>query len=123
MLFPPGAYLYLGSACGPGGLRSRLERHLLGKGSSRPHWHIDALRAICEVKGVLAIRSSARLECGIASAMAALSDWTVPGFGSTDCNCLSHLFGMERDPVKSPAFQKAIQFFRMDRYREAPRDG
>jgi Uri superfamily endonuclease len=37
----PGHYLYCGSANGPGGLKSRLARHMR-KGKS-VHWHIDQL--------------------------------------------------------------------------------
>jgi hypothetical protein len=47
--FAAGEYLYTGSACGPGGLRARLGRHLRGGG--KPHWHIDSLRAAAEVTG------------------------------------------------------------------------
>lgn len=38
----PGLYVYIGSACGPGGLRARLSRHLCGR-RRRLHWHIDKL--------------------------------------------------------------------------------
>lgn len=40
--FPPGLYLYVGSAWGPGGLAARVGRHIRGDG--KPRWHIDALR-------------------------------------------------------------------------------
>ncbi|MEE8332606.1 MAG: DUF123 domain-containing protein, partial [Alphaproteobacteria bacterium] len=40
---PPGAYLYLGSARGPGGLRARLARH--ARRGKRLHWHVDRLTA------------------------------------------------------------------------------
>ncbi len=48
--FPAGAYLYFGSACGPGGLRSRLSRHLNARPSRPPHWHIDYLNAVSKVQ-------------------------------------------------------------------------
>jgi hypothetical protein len=48
-IFPPGDYVYIGSAMGPGGLQARLNRHLSGDG--RPHWHIDWIRAVTEVIG------------------------------------------------------------------------
>ncbi len=38
----PGFYIYVGSACGPGGLRARISRHLCGK-RKRLHWHIDRI--------------------------------------------------------------------------------
>lgn len=37
-----GTYVYVGSACGPGGLAARLSRHLCGR-RRRLHWHIDKL--------------------------------------------------------------------------------
>ncbi len=40
LVLAPGLYAYVGSAGGPGGLRARLSRHLLGR-VSRLHWHID----------------------------------------------------------------------------------
>lgn len=35
-----GYYLYIGSAFGPGGIKSRVSRHFKQK---KPHWHIDYL--------------------------------------------------------------------------------
>lgn len=92
-IFPPGDYVYLGSAQGPGGLRARLGRHL--RGGSRPHWHIDALRAAAEVCGWWYAAGSERLECRWSRALAALPQARVPlaGFGATDCRmgCPAHL--------------------------------
>ena len=39
--FIPGFYGYLESACGHGGIRARISRHLASVGE--PHWHIDYL--------------------------------------------------------------------------------
>ncbi len=44
LVLGPGIYVYVGSACGPGGLRARLSRHLCGR-RRRLHWHIDRLVA------------------------------------------------------------------------------
>lgn len=41
---PPGEYLYVGSAFGPGGLAARVGRHL-DPGAHRRHWDIDFLLA------------------------------------------------------------------------------
>jgi sugar fermentation stimulation protein A len=83
------------------------------------HWHIDELRAVAEFHSVLAIRSSTRLECEIAEALSGIAEWTIPGFGCSDCCCKTHLFGMVRDPLCSEDFQKLLQYFRMDRYEES----
>ncbi len=99
--FPAGAYLYFGSACGPGGLHARLSRHLLPARAHRVHWHIDYLRAVAEVRAagylVLSCQEQAGqpLECLWSQAVASLpgSRVPVPGFGASDCRsrCPAHL--------------------------------
>jgi sugar fermentation stimulation protein A len=107
----PGYYVYVGSAMG--NLSARMERHRRLR--KRHHWHIDYLRAEAEFQAVLAIRSSISLECQIAEKMKGLCDWFQPGFGSSDCSCPSHLFGLKSDPFHSRNFMGLLQYFRMDR--------
>ena len=92
--FPAGDYVYLGRAHGPGGLRSRLERH--GRGAVRRHWHIDFLRAAAAVTGaVVAVesatcdRAAIPLECTWSQLLAGLPGASIPAahFGSSDCRC------------------------------------
>jgi Uri superfamily endonuclease len=103
-LFPAGGYLYLGSAFGPGGLAARLGRHL--RGGSHPHWHIDALRAVSQVKGYCyLVRQSPTkptpLECLWSQALTRLPGTRVPapGFGASDCRsgCPAHLVALPDD--------------------------
>ena len=83
----PGTYLYVGSAYGPGGLAARLSRH--ARKHKRRHWHIDALT---EGRGVNAIRVyPGGDECALARELVERCS-AVKGFGSSDCDCLSHLF-------------------------------
>ncbi len=110
--FRPGYYIYVGSAMA--NLTSRLERHKRLR--KRHHWHIDELRAVSDVRAALPIRSSVRLECDIAAEMRAIAGEPVPGFGSTDCSCSSHLFFMDVDPVETRPFHDLLRRFRMDRY-------
>ena len=105
-------YIYVGSAMA--NLAKRMERHRHLR--KQHHWHIDELRAVAEFHSVLAIRSSERLECEVAKAMSEIAEWSVPGFGSTDCSCGTHLFGMSNNPLHSEDFHKLLQYFRMDRY-------
>jgi Uri superfamily endonuclease len=105
--FPSGDYFYLGSAQGPGGLRARLGRHLLGSG--KPHWHIDQLRAVTQVRGFgYQIRLSQSgttplipLECDWSQKLAILSEVSIPapGFGASDCRsgCAAHLVYVSAD--------------------------
>ena len=108
--FRGGFYVYVGSAMA--NLTKRMDRHRRLR--KLHHWHIDELRAVAEFHSVLAIRSSDRLECEIAKAMSKITEWSVPGFGSTDCSCKTHLFGMSGDPLESESFHKTLQYFRTD---------
>ncbi len=113
ILFPPGYYIYVGSAMK--GLDGRIKRHRRLR--KRPHWHIDALRAVTEFRSALPIRSSDHLECEIGKALTKIGEWEIPGFGSTDCACQTHLFGFTRDPLNLRGFHDLLQHFRMNRYR------
>jgi sugar fermentation stimulation protein A len=97
-------------------LSKRMARHQHLR--KRHHWHIDELRAAAEFHSALAIRSSRRLECDVAKALSRIAEWRIPGFGCTDCDCDTHLFGMSIDPLHSEDFHKLLQYFRMDRYNE-----
>ncbi|MEW6375932.1 MAG: GIY-YIG nuclease family protein [Thermodesulfobacteriota bacterium] len=110
--FKKGFYIYVGSAMTH--LTKRMERHKRLR--KKHHWHIDELRAVAEFHSVLAIRSSIRLECEIAKALSKITEWVTPGFGSTDCSCKTHLFGMSRDPLHLEKFHELLQYFRMDWY-------
>jgi sugar fermentation stimulation protein A len=113
ILFRKGFYVYVGSAMT--NLTARIERHRRLRKNF--HWHIDSLRDAAEFLCVLTIRSSDRLECEIASSMSKIAEWSVRGFGCSDCTCPTHLFGFMDDPVGLPSFQKLLQYFRMDRYK------
>jgi Uri superfamily endonuclease len=85
-----GAYVYAGSAFGPGGIRARVGRHL--RAAKRPHWHIDYLTARGRIVEVMAFPDAC--ECDVLAAALAAKGASVPapGFGATDCRrCRSHL--------------------------------
>lgn len=112
--FRKGFYIYVGSAMA--NLSKRMERHRRLR--KQRHWHIDELRARAEFHSILAIRSSERLECEVARGVSQIAEWSVPGFGSTDCSCETHLFAMASNPIESEDFQKLLQYFRMDRHAD-----
>jgi len=91
-----GFYVYVGSALGPGGVRARLAHHL--KPSRRPHWHIDYLRAHARVEEIWYCLGTRRLEHFWAEHIRLTEGASValPGFGSTDCGCESHLFFLQQ---------------------------
>jgi len=85
--FPRGYYAYVGSAMG--GFKSRLNRHL--KSNKKPHWHIDYLLEKASINEIILCETNGRVECTIAQALNGQFD-SIPGFGSSDCKCHSHLF-------------------------------
>lgn len=92
ILFRKGAYAYVGSARGPGGL-SRVGRHVevaRGRNQTRK-WHIDYLLPHASVVAVVVSPTEEDLECGVARRLGEIAR-PVPGFGSSDCPCDSHLF-------------------------------
>ncbi len=112
--FRRGYYLYVGSA--KKNLTRRINRHLRKRKNF--HWHIDYLRDRADYAQALAIRSSDTLECALAKAIEKIAHWKTPAFGSSDCGCDTHLFGMTHDPAQDPAFVEILQYFRIGRLRE-----
>lgn len=103
-------YLYFGSAFGPGGLRARLSHHLHRPG--RLHWHVDYLRQAASVLAAWYSEDSARLECVWAEAASAFRGASlVPGFGSSDCRCPSHLLAVPRLP-RAATFRRHVNALR-----------
>jgi Uri superfamily endonuclease len=94
----PGVYIYIGSAFGPGGLAARIRHHT--EIAVRPHWHSDYLRAACDLIEVWITTQGGRHEHSWARAVARLpgSQVPMPGFGSSDCNCQTHLFWFQHAP-------------------------
>ena len=58
---PPGSYVYIGSAHGPGGLNGRLARHV--RRDRQRHWHIDYLTEMTPTTYVYFEIDARRLEC------------------------------------------------------------
>ena len=94
-----GFYLYIGSAFGPGGLRARVQHH--SRRTVRPHWHVDYLRRHTRLEAVWYC-CGARCEHQTAAVVAGLPGAVVPmpGFGSSDCGCETHLFWFAKSPLR-----------------------
>ena len=95
--FSGGFYAYMGSALG--GFKARVNRHLAeGK---KPKWHIDYLLTEAKVVQVILCETERRLECLLSQALVDRFS-VVPGFGSSDCRCKSHLcFANDRSRLES----------------------
>jgi sugar fermentation stimulation protein A len=109
IVFRKGYYLYAGSA--KKALTKRLERHQRLR--KNLFWHIDYLREKASFYKGLPIRTSEDIECALAAGIQKMTDWSIRGFGCSDCSCKSHLFGMNEDPVKSPAFIEMLYNYRI----------
>jgi Uri superfamily endonuclease len=96
--FMSGFYVYIGSAFGPGGVAARINHHL--RKSDRPWWHIDYLRRASTITAVLFCRSEFPVEHQWAAVVAQMNHARIPvsGFGSSDCECPSHLCFFSRKP-------------------------
>lgn len=110
--FEAGFYAYVGSALGPGGVRARVRRHLRVDKARR--WHIDYLRTAGEVRAVWLSYDPERHEHHWAAVLCQIPGSVIPlyGFGSSDCDCKSHLIRFGRMPT--------LERFRRGLGRSAP---
>ncbi len=94
----PGFYMYVGSAFGPGGLKARIKHHL--NHSSRPHWHLDYLSPTLNICELWYTYDQTRREHQWAKIHSQTRGviLPLPGFGSSDCRCRSHLFFYQSKP-------------------------
>lgn len=95
---PDLAYVYVGSAFGPGGVAARLGRHLAGRGRRR--WHVDHLRAVARPTEAWVAYDRERREHLWAAVLAAQPSarLPLPGFGASDCTCPAHLVAFAAPP-------------------------
>lgn len=85
-----GRYLYVGSARGPGGLK-RVARHLSKDRATR--WHVDHILDEGEVISVVVTATEEDLECRLSELVGMRLPMAVEGFGCSDCDCSTHLYG------------------------------
>ncbi|MBN2737452.1 MAG: DNA/RNA nuclease SfsA [Spirochaetales bacterium] len=104
--FQKGWYVYTGSA--RKNLDARIRRHLSKR--KKFHWHIDYLGEKAKTKKILAIRNQFSWECELAASVNELSLHFVPGFGSSDCHCQSHLFYFNENPFHNRDFLDMLFF-------------
>lgn len=85
--FKKGYYAYVGSALN--GLEQRILRHL--RTNKKIYWHIDYLLPFIQIIEIFYKENTRREECSIARFFKRNFTY-IPGFGSSDCSCTSHLF-------------------------------
>lgn len=107
-----GYYIYTGSAAR--GLTKRIARHR--RRGKKLFWHIDSLREAAAFHAAVPVVTKDDVECALARAVRTeCAGSEIPRFGSSDCDCSSHLFHMESDPLDSRRFMEIVLRFRMDR--------
>jgi sugar fermentation stimulation protein A len=94
-----------------------MERHL--RKHTALHWHIDYLKGHADQCTAIPIRASVSLEHELAEAVGRIADGCVPAFGSSDCNCPSHLFRFADNPLHRQSFIDLLQYFRIDRLEKS----
>ena len=103
--FPKAAYAYVGSDMN--GLRARLVRHL--REEKKLHWHIVYFLRESEIEEIILCQAEERVECSLAQALAGEFQ-SIPGFGSSDCKCQSHLyFAHGQDRLKARVVEAVKQ--------------
>lgn len=109
--FKKGYYCYIGSAMQF--LSKRVERHK--RRTKKVHWHIDYLLSETKIFKTIEIRSQDKLECLVANELTKIADGEIKRFGSSDCNCNSHLLYFRDNPILKKDFIDLILHFRMQR--------
>lgn len=93
--FKKGFYTYIGSA--QNGLKQRINRHL--RSEKKYHWHIDYLLKHAKIEDIYSKESNQNEEC-IISKKFNEKFLSIPKFGCSDCNCISHLFYGSKNEFK-----------------------
>ena len=96
---PKGYLLYVGSAMGGGGVRSRTNRHQ--DPSAVKLWNVDHVKAVARPVEIWWTHDTARVECDWAMALASMHGYCCPtsGFGANDCKaCPAHFFHRSTKP-------------------------
>lgn len=94
-----GYYLYVGSAFGPGGVYSRGKRHLAP--TKIRFWHIDYLTTELSIDEIWFSYQPSQMEHQWAACLSQMpgAEISIPGFGSSDCQCPAHLYFYPQEPT------------------------
>lgn len=100
-----GAYLYVGSAQGAGGIK-RVDRHLQVACGNNPtkRWHIDYLLKAGRPKDIFVAFTERKVECKLAQRLSREAIPVISGFGASDCKCRTHLFKSKLGKAKNDVY-------------------
>ncbi|GLI53687.1 DNA/RNA nuclease SfsA [Thermodesulfovibrio yellowstonii] len=111
LTFKKGYYLYTGSAMNS--LKSRLKRHM--NKNKTFQWHIDYLVPVLKGLKPIPVRASEPIECKLSNELKNLYYEEIPKFGSSDCECTSHLYYTDKDPFNDERFINILLKYRISR--------
>ncbi|MEM3586660.1 MAG: GIY-YIG nuclease family protein [Candidatus Jordarchaeaceae archaeon] len=103
--FPPGFYVYTGSAMGNGAssLKGRIMRHLSSE--KKNFWHIDYFLSsrFSKVLGVVFAETAKNMEHDVVHILKDNAEVVCRKFGACDCKkgCVSHLLYLTKNPQKN----------------------
>lgn len=109
--YKKGIYLYVGRA--RTGLKARVNRHI--RSQKKLYWHIDYLLQKAKIMDIW-IRQDYFDECKTADEVQNFKPpavKAVQGFGSSDCQCRSHLFYFPPSTRKLKSLKNKIRFKRV----------
>lgn len=91
--FVIGEYGYVGSANGPGGIESRVGRHLETDAGETDtlFWHIDYILDEDAISIASVFFSESLEECAVASELSEQRVRSFDSLGASDCSCESHI--------------------------------
>ncbi len=104
--FKRGAYLYVGSA--KKNFQARIGRHLVKK--KRIFWHIDYLLSLNGTKIKQIWMTNKDKDCKIARFLYRKDYSFINRFGSSDCDCRSHLFFINKSTGRAQGLLKKRGF-------------
>jgi sugar fermentation stimulation protein A len=81
-------------------------------------WHIDYLIPYLQDLKAIPIQSSEDLECLLSESLSSVSEGYIKGFGSSDCNCQSHLYWMQNNPLSDERFIDILLKYRIGRLKD-----
>jgi Uri superfamily endonuclease len=107
--FPACYYVYIGSALN--GIEKRVSRHFSTQ--KKHHWHIDYFLDQAVIRKAFVKQRDYREECEISEMFSAKFS-SIPHFGSSDCNCLSHLFYGSRKGLEKTILEAGLKDFKQN---------
>jgi len=98
--FRKGYYIYTGS--GMNNVFKRIARHK--KKGTKKHWHIDYIKEQMKIIADIPIVKDYNIECQLSEWLNNSDGKPIDNFGSSDCDCASHLFYFKNNPLESYKF-------------------